>query len=226
MNRFLYLAIILITAVSIANSSDFLSYGNEYVRLVQLYKKENDANKKQGHFDSAKEIAMILFGIPHGARLVIGPHIDALCKSLSDKGQELEDASKSATGKEALKKKRESEHFLRISKFLGATAKILEAMSIDLSLLDKLMIKSPESVIPLAKEIVVMLRVLKSFFKDKDDLDSVVAIVTEFATSGLEGTRLLSLPLSVVMSLEADFDFAAVIESTDFLDKTQCKYLN
>jgi hypothetical protein len=192
---------------------------------MQMYRKETDATEKQNHFAKAKGFAMTLFGLPHGAKFVLSEHVGTMCKPLEEKGQKLDEESKAATGKEALKKKRESEHLLEITKFLRATARILETMSNDLSLLDKLMMKGPESVIPLAREVVVMLRCLGSFFRDGNDLDSIIRIVTEFATFGLEGTYLMSLPLSVAMSGAPEFDIANIIDSTDFLDKSLCKYL-
>ncbi|MDR1034413.1 MAG: hypothetical protein LBL32_00540 [Holosporales bacterium] len=226
MNWLLHLAATLVTSVSITSASDFSSYGDEYVRLMQKYHNETDTNNKQNHFAAARGVAMILLGIPSNAKLVICVHIDSLCKSLNQRGQKLGEESELLTGNISLKKKRESEYIAEIVKFLWATARILEAMSSDLSVLDKLMIKSPESIVSLAQEIVVMLRVLNSFLKDGNDLDSIIAIVTEFATSGLEGTYLLSLPISIAMNDHDNFNLNTIIEGTDFSDKSQCKFLN
>ncbi|MDR1289045.1 MAG: hypothetical protein LBJ77_01485 [Holosporales bacterium] len=208
------------------NPSDFSSCSNEYVRFMQMYQKETDPTKKQSHLDVAKGFAMTLLGLPHGARLVICSHIDGICKTLTQRSQKLAEESQAATGNEALKKKRESEHLEEISKFLMAGARILEDMSNDPASLDKLMMKGPGAVIQLAREIVVMLRVLSSFFKNNDDIDSMVGIVKGFATYGLEGTYLLSSPLSVAMNLGQEFTLSTAMDTAEFLDKSKCRYLN
>ncbi|MDR1476392.1 MAG: hypothetical protein LBI20_03710 [Holosporales bacterium] len=230
MSAFRNFIIVVMAMISIASSSDFQTCRNEYERVAQLFKKETNDQEKQRLFVLVRDKAKELLGIPSDRKLVISPHIEAMCKLLDERAKNFEGESKTATGNEALKKQRESEYSREISNFLKVAAKILETMSSDITILDELLLKSPSTVLHFAHETIIMLQVLRYFLNNGTDIEGIVAIMRTFATSPLNGSYLLSVIMSLGMAnptaLEASESTRTLIKQPDFSDKTLCKYLN
>jgi hypothetical protein len=208
--------------------ADFDTVKNAYIVTITKAQKEVDTARREASLAQALSLAKQLCGIGILKQEVYKP-LEGLCLELDTLSETNLKESDEKAGKAALKLKRLSESYSLIAKFIRIASRLHQAMNADISVLGKLMVKDPDSVIHIAKEFVLMLEVLAcvlaSESKPASKTEEVYRMMRDFSKASDEGTYLLSIPVSVAMSNDKEFNSSDLIESCDFSDKSAMLYL-
>ena len=204
----------------ITTGKDFESVKNNYICEVGKCATEKDEKTKQELHGKILEAMKELFGIRDGVKISIANHVNEFCDKLDEKVKEFTKGLKDNDKKTV----RDIENYTEISKILRKVSLLLEELYNNRGLLDQILEKDSLSAISMAKEIMNMLSVLDLILKDKNEIDSKIEKMREFARSSEDGTYLLSSVISNAMQDEKT-DLKKNVAEIDFLKRDQRRFL-
>jgi hypothetical protein len=203
-------------------TSEFSKKMEAYLINIEQYLRQEDEAQKQEVFKLALANAKSLIGIKDGYKVKISDKIESFCSKLEKLCAKLQDKLNSDDKKTKLKAARDIENYTEILKFLQVTTQIFESFYATSSLLEKIIVKDPYSIMQITREMLTLLGVLRIILKTPNNLVDVVKKLKELSYTSDDGTYLLSALASAAITTE-NFNISNVINN---LDLSKNRFLN